>query len=115
MEGTSRVPALAGQDQTGEKPIYCEFYGNHAVRDGKWKLVAERSKPWELYDLSKDRSETVNLVSEYPERVTELSGTYDAWAKRVGGKTHAKCAAAKPSKQSQLFDLDQVLLRKNAP
>ncbi|MFK7736257.1 MAG: arylsulfatase [Pirellulaceae bacterium] len=115
MEGISLVPAFEGQEPAREKPIFWEFSGNHAVREGNWKLVAERAKPWELYDLSKDRSETVNLVSEHPERVKELAETYDAWAKRVGGKTHAKCVASKPSKQSQLFDLDQVLLRKNAP
>ncbi|MEM8732886.1 MAG: sulfatase-like hydrolase/transferase, partial [Planctomycetota bacterium] len=109
MEGTSLIPAFEGRESRGEKPIYWEFSGNHAVRDGRWKLVAERSKDWELYDLSEDRSETDNLVAEYPQKVAQLAKQYNAWAKRTGAKDHAKCVANKPSKQSQLFDLPKIL------
>lgn len=109
MEGTSLLPAFEGAESRGDKPIYWEFSGNHAIRDGHWKLVAERSKEWELYDLSKDRSETVDLVGEFPEKVAELAGKYDQWAKRTGAKNHAKCVASKPSKQSQLFNLPKIL------
>ena len=105
MAGVSLLPALAGQTTRREKPIYWEFSANHAIRDGKWKLVAERSKDWELYDLSQDRSETNNLVRQHPRVVQRLAADYDDWAERVGAKRHAKCLKAKPSKQSQLFDL----------
>ena len=93
------------QDQTRDEPIFWEFCGNHAIRDGHWKLVAERSKDWELYDLSTDRSETNDLVAVHPEKVKQLAEAYDRWAQRTGAKTHAKSMASKPSTQSQLFDL----------
>ncbi|MHC4880013.1 MAG: arylsulfatase [Planctomycetota bacterium] len=106
MEGTSLVPALkAGQTNRGDKPIFWEFAANHAVRDGRWKLVAERSKDWELYDLSTDRSETQDLAGSQPDRVRRLAARYDAWAERTGAKVHEMCRKTRPSNQSQLFDL----------
>ena len=93
-------------------PVLCglcgsEFSGNHAVRDGDWKLVAERSKDWELYNLAVDRSETTDLVEKYADEVERLAAAYDQWAVRTGAKTHAKSKASKPSSQSQLFDLPE--------
>ena len=105
MEGVSLTGAFRGERDRGDHPIFWEFAGNHAIRDGDWKLVAERSKDWELYNLAADRSETENLVSKNAVQAKKLAAAYDAWAKRVGAKTHAKCIATKPSGQSQLFNL----------
>ncbi len=110
MEGTSLVPAFNGaKTRDADKPIFWEYSGNHAVRNGKWKLVAERSKGWELYDLSKDRSETQDLTAKQPKRVQQMAVQYDVWAKRTGARNHAKSEKLKPSTQSQLFDLDKIL------
>ena len=109
LEGVSLVSALQGEPQRGDHPIFWEFSGNHAVRAGNWKLVAERSKEWELYDLSRDRSETRDLSAEMPGRVKKLAGLYDNWAKRTGARRHAAGVKFKPSKQSQLFDLPALL------
>ncbi len=109
MEGESLVPVLRGNaDPAREKPVFWEFSGNHGVRLQHWKLVAERSKPWELYDLRNDRTETRDVSPQHEERVAELSRIYDAWAKRTNAKTHAKCLSTKPSTQSQLFNLDEI-------
>lgn len=105
MEGQSLVPALQGRTVSRERPLFWEFNGNHAVRDQKWKLVAERGRPWELYDLSADRSETTDLASRQPNRVAKLAKQYDDWARRTGARDHAKCVKLKPSRQSQLFEL----------
>lgn len=106
MEGVTLLPAFKGLEQRDEqRPLFWEYVGNHAIRKGNWKLVAERSKDWELYDLASDRSETIDLAREFPKRVAELAREYNAWAKRVGSKSHAKCLAMKPSTQSQLFEL----------
>ncbi len=105
MEGESLLPAFRGEDRERTKPIFWEYAANHAVRAGDWKLVAERSKDWELYDLAVDRSETTDLVKLKPEKVIELAAKYDAWANRAAAKSHRQCVKAKPSTQSQLFDL----------
>ena len=106
LEGVSLLSSFKGNESRElGKPIFWEYVGNHAVRQGNWKLVAERSKEWELYDLATDRSETANLVDRHPQKVAELAKVYDAWAMRAGAKSHAKSVAMKPSTQSQLFDL----------
>ncbi|MEO2017801.1 MAG: arylsulfatase [Fuerstiella sp.] len=109
MEGVSLLPALQGSAERADKPVYWEFSGNHAVRDGRWKLVAERAQEWELYDLSKDRTETVNLVDKHPHVVKRLATLYDAWAHRTGAQDHSRCAKKQPSTQSQLFDLSAIV------
>jgi arylsulfatase len=109
MEGVSLVPVLRGQQRERSEPIFWEFSGNHAVREGNWKLVAERSKEWELYDLSQDRTETNDLATDHPDVVRRLGSRYDAWANRVGAKRHAQCIQSKTSSQSQLFDLKTLV------
>ena len=108
MEGVSLVDAFGGKTERSDKPIFWEFSGNHAVRAGNWKLVAERGKEWELYDLSKDRSETNDLAPSSAKSVKKLAKMYDEWAERTGAKSHKKCLKAKSS-QSQLFDLDKLV------
>jgi arylsulfatase A-like enzyme len=62
--------------------LFSEYRGNRAVRDGKWKLVADKGKKWELYDMEADRTELNNLTTKMPEKVKTMSVLYDAWAKR---------------------------------
>ncbi|MEO2027947.1 MAG: arylsulfatase [Fuerstiella sp.] len=109
MEGVSMLRAFQGSAERADKPIYWEFSGNHAARDGQWKLVAEKARDWELYDLSNDRTETVNLVDKHPRVVQRLGTLYDSWAHRTGAHDHSRCVNMKPSAQSQLFDLNAVL------
>jgi arylsulfatase len=80
-EGVSIVPLLQGSDRpihTG--PIYWEHEGNAAVRWGKWKLVREYQKPWELYDLDADRAEMHDLAKTNPEKTAEMVKLWTDWA-----------------------------------
>jgi len=82
MEGTSLAPAFSGKSLQRGTPIFWEHEGNRAVRDGQWKLVAKENKPWELYDMSKDRSELNDLAEKMPARVEQMAASWDAWAER---------------------------------
>ncbi|MBC7853057.1 MAG: arylsulfatase [Pirellulaceae bacterium] len=82
LEGQSLVPVFANT-ATKRDAIYWEHEGNRAVRVGDWKLVARHASPWELYKLSKDRTEAHDLASMQPDRVRELSAKYAAWAMRA--------------------------------
>jgi len=84
LEGKSLLPILEGKQRGGHDALFWEIGGNPAVRIGKWKLVALRGRPWELYDLQADRTEMNNLAAQHPDRVREMVATYKAWAKRVG-------------------------------
>ena len=83
LEGVSLKPALEGKSLKRKNVLCWEHEANRAVRDGKWKLVAMEDKPWELYDMEKDRTEMNNLAPKYPEKVKELAKAWDDWAKRA--------------------------------
>lgn len=82
-EGVSLVPLLQGSHEPIHKePIFWEHEGNAAVRYGKWKLVREYQKPWELYDLDADRAEMHDLSKQQPERRDKLVQLWTEWATR---------------------------------
>ncbi|MCG6158364.1 arylsulfatase [Rubinisphaera margarita] len=73
FEGKPTQP-LPGKDLgpvlTGKRPalqrdyLFWEHQGHKAIREGNWKLVADRGEQWELYNLKDDRSELHNLAGE---------------------------------------------------
>lgn len=83
MEGTSLRPILEGReiDRGG---LYWEHEGNRAVRLGDYKLVAKGAAgPWELYNITKDRSEQHDLSELQPERVQQLAHLFQQYAERA--------------------------------
>jgi arylsulfatase A-like enzyme len=82
LEGKSLAPLFAGGSVVREA-LYWEHEGNKAVREGDWKLVAVHGEPWELYDLSRDRSEQKDLSGAEPDRVTRMAAMWDAYAART--------------------------------
>lgn len=83
VEGTSLVPAFKGEPLP-ERCLFWEHQGNRAVRCGSWKLVASRGKPWELYDLARDRTETTNVADRYPDQRERLEQRWNEWAQKCG-------------------------------
>ena len=59
--------------------MYWEFHelgGRQALRQGDWKLVkynVNKNGNYQLYNLKNDISETIDLSSQRPEKVAELS------------------------------------------
>ncbi len=85
IEGESFASLLGdGGSWQREKPIAVEHEGNRGIRVGDWKLVAEWDQPWELYNMSDDRTEMNDLAASEPERVTELEKAYGEWTERAG-------------------------------
>ena len=82
LEGRSLVPTFSGGTIEREA-IYWEHEGNRAIRRGDWKLVAKEDKPWELYDMRRDRTELHDLAAQKPDLVEELSAAWDSWADRA--------------------------------
>jgi len=93
--GTSLLPAFSNLALPREV-IFWEHEGNRAIRIGDWKLVARTAKnkvfteadqdQWELYDLKQDPSETMNLATQYPEKVKEMTSKWEAEAIRTKAK-----------------------------
>ncbi|HEY2344133.1 MAG TPA: sulfatase-like hydrolase/transferase, partial [Chthoniobacteraceae bacterium] len=81
-EGRSLLPAFDGQPLTRDFLAW-EHERNRALRAGDWKIVSLAGQPWELYDLSRDRTEMHNVAAENPDRVKEMAAQWDEWAKRT--------------------------------
>lgn len=74
--GVSLVPLFQRDQSLPRKSLWWLHEGNKALRAGDWKLVADDKKPWELYDLSKDRAEQNNLAAAMPKKVKELEALW---------------------------------------
>ncbi len=83
LAGQSLCPLFKGT-KIERDALYWEHEGNRAVRSGDWKLVALYDRPWELYDISKDRSEQNDLNAAEPARVKQLEDQWLQFAERTG-------------------------------
>ncbi|MEM9719195.1 MAG: arylsulfatase [Bacteroidota bacterium] len=88
IEGKSLVPILEGKHRKGHENLFWEYTGNRAIRTGDWKLVWDkRVQEWELYNLSKDQTETLNMASKLPQKKEEMAAEWFDWARYTGLKT----------------------------
>jgi len=79
LPGTDLISQIAGKSPS--RMLFFEHQGNRAVRDGKWKLVALDDRPWELYDMSVDRTEMNDLASSHPAIVQRLHAAWEKWGR----------------------------------
>lgn len=83
MQGVSLGSEFAREAIESDRELFFEHEGNRAIRSGRWKLVAEKGRPWELYDMEQDRSELSDLSTVYPERRQQLLRRYREWERRA--------------------------------
>lgn len=96
LDGRSLVPILEDNGSATLHNEFCWSYGQQKVaRKGDWKLLMnpvihgpnlqnliEPKDSIFLANLSDDPGETVNLASEYPEKVEELRLQFEKWVKQ---------------------------------
>lgn len=90
-DGRSLVPILLGSQAAvrgKDDTIGIELAGRRALIKGDWKIL-RIPKPagmdkWELFDLSSDIGEQVNLAEKMPEKLSELILDWNAYQARVG-------------------------------
>jgi arylsulfatase len=97
VEGRSLAAALDGGPIRRSDALYWEHEGNRAVRDGKWKLVSQHPRQWELYDIDADRCELNDLAAREPATAARLAGLYDKWAARVGAEDWSRIQKTPPA------------------
>jgi arylsulfatase len=71
LPGRSLRPIFE-KDENWDHPIWYYHEGNRALRVGQWKLVADKDKQWELFNLKEDRTESNNLANSLVEKVLEM-------------------------------------------
>lgn len=72
------VPDFTVSDET--RTLWWFHDGHKAIRRGRWKGVAPIGEPWELYDLSNDRGESVDLAIPRGDILDQL---VDAWEQQL--------------------------------
>ncbi len=99
IDGRSWGPLLRDAGAPGHERLYFEWADQHAVRQGKWKLVENglvdqatnrenRAKGEDavfLSDVVADPGESRNLRAQHPEIVRELTEAHRQWLRDVGG------------------------------
>lgn len=91
MLGKSMLPFLMGEQSEvhDEEYITTLFHGGRAfLRQGDWKITVleapfDESK-FELFNLSSDPGETINLAEQYPEKYTKLIDLWRIERKKFG-------------------------------
>jgi arylsulfatase len=107
LPGRSLAPALRRDLAVKRDFLYFNHNDNRAIRVGDWKLIATGSNgPWELYDLSKDRSEQKDLSAmeiSVAQKLTAMWTAQDAEFARVREasppSTRKRMAATPPAGQ----------------
>jgi arylsulfatase len=92
-DGTSFAAAIRGGTTTSTHvEQYSECFGNRSFYQDGWKLVSlhQRGAPyddaeWELYDITSDPTEVLDLAAERSDKVRELSARWQevAWENQV--------------------------------
>ncbi len=82
-ESKSLLPVIKGKSVSRDHAYIFNHAGTHAVVKGDFKIVREGKRPWALYNLAKNRTETINLASKDPEIVSNLEKIWDGrWGKK---------------------------------
>lgn len=74
--GKNLLPAFEKDITIARESLWWLHEGNRALRAGDWKLVADKGKAWELYDLKSDRAEQHDLATQMPDKVRELEAMW---------------------------------------
>ena len=92
--GRSLVSTFAKDVAVKRDYLWWAHDGHRALRMADWKLVATKDQPWELFDLSKDRTETQDLAARFPGKVKELERLWqskaDQFARDAGSSPKPK-------------------------
>ena len=70
--GKSLLPVFKEDQKDHHQDLWWSHEGHNAILKDSWKAVSSFKEPWELYHLSKDRSETNNLAKKHPEKLKSL-------------------------------------------
>jgi arylsulfatase A len=121
LDGTNFLPALEGKEIVREKPLVWAYYNalneaRVAMRDGPWKVLAKldsgqvrklqnitaetlplvrdaRLTDFEIYDITSDIHEKMNLATSRPRLAKQLSAKLDSHYRELVSSSHVWEAA----------------------
>jgi hypothetical protein len=83
LDGKNVWPALRDRKPSPVESYYWIWRGQDALRTAQWKLHRFFGR-FELYDITKDETESNNVADAHPDIVKSLAGKMDAWADSLG-------------------------------
>ncbi len=83
LPGRSFAPILTENETLPSRTLHFALFNNLAVVADGWRLVTAYSEPWQLYDLTHDRSETRNLAETHREKLQEMLALQKAFSERA--------------------------------
>lgn len=92
LAGVSLAPVFAGEPISRRPPIHFLFAADRGLRDGDWKLVSFKGQPWELYNITQDRTESSDVSARHPDIAQRMIGQWHEMAKSVLMAPSKECA-----------------------
>jgi arylsulfatase A-like enzyme len=94
LDGKNIWPALRDNQPSPVESYYWVWRDEDVIRTAQWKLH-RFFKRFELYDITKDETESNNVADAYPDVVTSLAAKMDGWADSIGVAVSHRPAPAK--------------------
>lgn len=83
IDGLNLLPILDGMQPMPERALFWRFWGQAAIRRGRWKLIHLADDRRLLYDLESPEHEGRDLASENPEKTEALYHELKTWADQL--------------------------------
>jgi arylsulfatase A-like enzyme len=81
-DGIDVSGVMLADEKLGERTLFWQHKDQKAVRQGKWKLIAQNDKVY-LFDLASDLAEKNDLAQTEKEVAAELLETLNRWHTEV--------------------------------
>ena len=94
LPGKSLRPILLGEQRAPHEALYFQLFDHRAVITGDMKLVSDWGRPWELFNLTTDRTELHDLKKVEPEHAARLEKLWSGWAAQTA--TRVRTAGGEP-------------------
>ncbi len=111
LEGFSMVPFFKESQKAKPRTLFFDHFDASAIRKGDWKLVRGNARynerKWELYNLAKDRCETLDLIESKPELARKLEKEWLFWAKRMRISPYYEFKEKNPSRVLDKINQDK--------
>ncbi len=96
LPGRSFAKVLTDGELLPPKTLYFSLFNNMAIVDGGWRMVTAYDQPWQLYDLTNDRTETRDLAQANPGRLQEMLALQKAYSQRPDARLRLKGGEREP-------------------
>jgi len=85
LDGVSLMPLIEGKSEKRSKNLGFLYTNRMSYSNEKYKIISYAGKPFELYDMVNDPSETTNIAPKSPELLAGMQQEFTAWIKSVKG------------------------------